>query len=178
MDGSNDKYSLFRRGADDGVPFGCYLVILFTLLTFGIKVPLLSLPAMLMIIGVPLWTYRRLRKTYVDEHGMTKFSALWMQGIVMFFCGGLLMALAAYIYMAYITPTFIVDQMKFVADTYSGTEIGATMETALKNKIIPTPIQSAMEMLWMSVFSGSILSILMALLVQARRVPDRNRRRS
>lgn len=176
MDEKYDKYALFRRGADDGLPFGAYLSVLFLFIVFSVQVPILGFLALLMMCGVPAWTYWKLRRAYTAERGTTRFSALWMQGIVMFFCGGLIMALVAYIYMGHINPTFIKEQMELMAEAHAGTPIGDTLATAIKNKIVPSPIQSAMELLWMSVFSGSLLSILTALLVQARRISRNNRR--
>lgn len=170
-----DKYALFRRGADDGFLFGAYLVVLFLSMAYSMQLPPLGLLSMIMMLGVPVYTYMRLNHAYKAEHYTCNFSSLWMQGIVMFFCGSLIMALATFVFMTWIQPDFIIDQMEAVIATYKdidwnrGREMADVLQHALDAKIIPSPIQVAMEMLWSGVFTGSLLSILISLLVQARK---------
>ena len=97
----NNQYSLFRRGADDGMMFGLYMSILMLSLLGSLSLPWLNLLCMAMIAGVPFYVYWRLRKGYADEGGTMQVSALWMQGIVMFFCASLIMALAVYVYLQF-----------------------------------------------------------------------------
>lgn len=175
MENTYDKYGLFKRGADDGFVFGLYLTALFFASAYSLTVPVLGLLGLAMMCGVPVITYYYLRKGYVKEYGTSTFSALWMQGIVMFFCGSLIMALAAYLFLRWIQPSYMMDLLISARDTYSaidwdrGQEIADTINLMIDKHLIPTPIQVAMELLWLGVFSGSLLSILTALLVSASR---------
>lgn len=177
MENTYDKYGLFKRGADNGFVLGLYLTVLFFAMAYSITVPLLGLIALVMVCGVPVVTFYYLRKGFRQEYGTSTFSALWMQGIVMFFCGSMIMALAVYLFLRFIQPDYITDMVTLARDTYSaldwerGQEIASTLDLMLEKHLIPTPIQVAMEILWTGVFSGSLLSILTALLVGAARRP-------
>lgn len=107
---------------------------------------------------------------------MTLFSSLWMQGIVTFFCGTSIMALTAYIYMRWISPDFLIEQVTAAIDSYKSIDHEQSQKAAevlqriIDNKLMPTPIQMAIQMIWLGVFTGSLLSIIVSLLVQARKV--------
>lgn len=177
IENTYDKYGLFKRGADNGFVFGLYLTVLFFAMAYSLTVPMLGLIALAMMFAVPLITYHYLRKGYRAEYGTSTFSSLWMQGIVMFFCGSVIMALAVYLFLRFIHPGYMTDIIVLARDTYStmdwerGQEIASTLDTMLEKHLIPTPIQVAMEILWTGVFSGSLLSILTALLVGATKRP-------
>lgn len=97
-----------------------------------------------------------------------------MQGIMTFICGSLIAGLVAVVYLKWINPDFIADRIQEAIDFYSGSgwQQGAEMADLLKNMVkahvVPTPIQIVIEMIWLGVFSGSLLSLLMAVLVRAR----------
>ena len=179
MEQKYDKYALFRRGADDGFIFGVYLTAMFFAMAYSQQIPMLSLIAMVLMLGVPFYTYFFLRRAYVAELGTTNFSALWMQGIVMFFCGSLIMALTSFVFMRWIEPEFILTQMESLAEAYrqlnmtGSEEMADTFQNAIDRGMIPTPIQVAMQLIWTGVFTGSILSIVMALIVPLRKLPTK-----
>ena len=176
MQNKIDNYALFRRGADDGFLLGLYFTALFFAIVYSMTVPLLSMTALLMMAGVPVVTYVFLRRSYVADYGTTRFSALWMQGIVMFFCGSLILALVSFVFMQWIVPDYIVSTMRSVIELYSGSDLqqgreaAELLQTAMDSGMVPKPIQVSMELLWSGVFTGSILSIVVALIVQARKV--------
>ncbi len=171
-----DKYSPFKRGADDGLWFGIYLTVLFFAAAFSMSIPYSGFVSTLMALGVPVIIYIFLRRSYVKDLGTTQFSSLWMQGIVTFFCGSAIMALAAFIFMRWISPDFLYEQTTSVIKTYNeldweqGKEIADTLQKILDRRLLPSPIQIAMEMIWLGVFSGSLLSIIVSLFVQIRKV--------
>lgn len=175
MEKAYDKYGLFKRGADNGFVFGLYLTAMFFASAYSLTIPTLGLVALVMMCGVPVITYYYLNKGYTKEYGTATFSTLWMQGIVMFFCGSLIMALAAYLFLRWIQPDYITSLLTTARDTYNaldwerGHEIADTIDLMIDQHLVPTAIQVAMEFLWLGVFSGSMLSILTALLVGAAR---------
>lgn len=166
--------SPYSRGAGFGARFGVYLSVLFFAMAYSLSVPLLSLVSLLMLAGVPPLIYMMLRKSYVADYGKTLFSSLWMEGIMIFFCGGLISSLVAVVYMTWIVPGYLHSQVDLMIDIYAGAdwergkELADMLERARRQHLIPSPINLAVDMLWLMVFSGSILSMLMALLVQAR----------
>ena len=82
-----------------------------------------------------------------------------------------------YLFLRFLHPSYMTDIIVLARDTYNsmdwerGQEIASTLDTMLEKHLIPTPIQVAMEVLWTGVFSGSLLSILTALLVGATKRP-------
>ena len=86
------------------------------------------------------------------------------------------MALTAYIYMRWISPDFLIEQVTAAIDSYKSIDHEQSQKAAevlqriIDNKLMPTPIQMAIQMIWLGVFTGSLLSIIVSLLVQARKV--------
>ncbi len=176
-----NAHSPYRYGADQGLYFGLYLICLYGCGVMNITSPNLftSLAAMVLFFGVPFIIYYWLRRTYVESKGALQLSALWMQGIVIFICGTLISAVALVIYLKFINPTFIVDQMRILIDMYStmdwerGQEAAEMLQNIIDMKMVPTAMSVVMETVWLGVFSGSLLSLLMGLLVKARKVSNK-----
>ncbi len=176
----NDENSINRspysRGARYGLWFGVYMTALFFAMAYMLPLPFLSLVSIVLIIGVPFFIYAVLRRSYIEDFGTTIFSALWMEGIATFFFGGIIASLVAVVFMRWIEPNFITDRidmliaMKDMAGMEGNREALEILERAKEQHMIPKPIDLAVDMLWLMVFSGSILSMLMALLVRARGV--------
>lgn len=173
--------SPFRRGADDGLLMGILLVAVFFTGSLSFRYTLASdLTPILMLGGVPLLTYFLLRRSYIRDNGLTLFSSLWMQGIVTFFCGSLILAMFMYCFMRWIEPDFMRETVAHIAEFYDsmpdnpqGQEIARVFHTMLDENVFPSAISVAVESIWLGVFSGSLLSMLAALAARARRVVGR-----
>ncbi len=169
--------SPYRRGADDGFRFALYLTAMFFASIYAARVPMLSLAVIALMLGVPFVIYYFLRKAYVEEHGTTLMSSLWMHGIMIFLCGSLLAGAVEFVWLRWVNPTYVVDQLHAVIEIYAssgwerGEEIASVLRDMIEHKMVPTSISIVMEMIWLSVFTGSLLSALMALLVRARPLP-------
>ena len=104
--------NIYARGADDGFWLGLYFSVLFGVTVVSLSLPLLNIIAVAMALGVPFLTYFFLRRTHVAAHGMTLFSALWMQGITMFACGCLIFGAVSFTYLRWIDPEFLVRVLR------------------------------------------------------------------
>ena len=174
--------SPFRRGADDGIIMGLLLVAVFFTGTLSFSYTLASdLTPILMLAGVPLLTYFLLRRSYVRDNGMTLFSSLWMQGIVTFFCGSLILAIVMYVYMRWGNPGFMREMVSRMSEFYDSMpetpqsrEVSQIFHTMLDENVFPSAINVAIESIWLGVFSGSLLSMLAAFAARARRVIPRS----
>jgi hypothetical protein len=175
MDRNINQFGWLHRGASDGLIFGLYLTALFLLSANSLAIPSLSLPSMVLMCGIPFLTYFYLYKGYKQEFGTTTFSALWMQGIVMFFCGSMIMALVIYLFMRWIHPSFLVDFLTTARDLYdgmdwdNGKQMAQTIDTMIDNHLVPAPITIAIQSMLMCTFFGSILSIFCSLIIGALR---------
>lgn len=174
--------SPYRIGAERGLAFGMILCTMFFAYVYSTQVPFLSLVALGLFIFVPFWIYHRLRRTFVAESYATTLSGLWMQGIVIFACGSAICAAASIVYMKWIEPDFIINAVRQAISFYENSptpraaEVADILQRMIEIHAVPTPAAVAIEMLWLSIFSGSILSLLMALLARARGKGSTNRR--
>ena len=169
-------HSPYRRAADDGFVFGLYLSAMFLAMALAARMPLLGLVSFVMCFGVPVFIYLRLRRSFTADNGHTLLSSLWMQGIVTFACGSLLAGAVATAYLKWIEPDFIIDRLHEAIDFYSGSgwsrgeEAAATLQRMIDMHLVPSAVAIVVEFIWLSVFSGSLLSLLMALLARSRPV--------
>lgn len=165
----------YRRGADDGFLMGLLLIACFLLSTFSLTHPAANfLGLLLAFVGVPVATFLFLRRSFIKDDNLTLFSSLWMQGIMMFFCGTILLALFVYVYLRFINPTFIMDMLNQVANVYEnmgtpqGHQIAKGVHAMIHQNLVPSSISIALETIWVGVFTGSLLSALMAGIVRMK----------
>lgn len=102
--------SPYRRGADDGFLFGIYLTVMFFASIFAGSFAPLSLLALVMMVSVPVVIYRFMRSYHRSLGPSGTFAMLWMQGVMIFFCGMLIAGTALVVYMKWIHPGFVVEQ--------------------------------------------------------------------
>ncbi|MDE6309622.1 MAG: hypothetical protein K2L81_05445, partial [Muribaculaceae bacterium] len=88
-----------RRGAEQGLLMGVWLSATFVVAASSLWVNALSLLALLMMSAVPVMVYFMLRRTYIKDYCCTLYSELWMQGIMVFIGGSIIMASVSYLYM-------------------------------------------------------------------------------
>ena len=118
--------SPYRRGADDGFIFGVYLTVMFFASILSGGSVLLTMLSGVMMAGVPLVIYMFMRFYHRSLGVAGSFAMLWMQGVVIFFCGMLIAGTALVVYMKWINPDFVIDQLNAVAslkDTAPGTNL-------------------------------------------------------
>ena len=162
--------SPYRRGADDGFIFGAYLTVMFFASVFG-----LSLLAGVMAVCVPLVIYRFMLRYHRSLGPLGSFPMLWMQGVVIFFCGMLMAGAALVVFMKWISPDFVVEQMRAVAavkGTMPGTQVDLAADMARKMldaNFVPAPIEIVVEMMMLAIVTGSLLSMTLSGLFALRR---------
>lgn len=138
---------------------------------------LLNIVVLTMALLVPFIAYRFLRRTYVESHGLVTYSALWMQGILTFAAGSLIMSAAAFIFMRWIYPDFILDTLRLGVEFYrnestgAGTELAEEFQAIIDRRLAPSPFTIAMVWMWLGLFSGSVLSMFLAAVVRLVKVP-------
>ncbi|MBR1804255.1 MAG: DUF4199 domain-containing protein, partial [Muribaculaceae bacterium] len=113
-----ERKSVFKRGAECGIPMGLYMSTIALLTLFTDKVPVFSLAAIVMLFAGPFFIYRFQRRYFVEENGMTEYAALWMHGILMVLYGAVITSAVAFVVLQYVRPGFIYDQMQTAVDTY------------------------------------------------------------
>ena len=164
--------SVFRRGAEDGAKFGIYLSVMFIFVALSTTLPLLGYLSTLMALAVPIYAFFTLRRGYIENGCFYTFSELWTYGIMLFACGALIMAVTIVAYTTWINPGFIYQQCQIAIEAYkslndpTATEIVSALEKVMEQNLLPTPTQLAGNLFSFSVFSGSILSIILAPIIR------------
>lgn len=167
--------SVYRLGAEDGLVIGPLMTAVAVLVAATAYIPWLGLPSLALIVAVPAVAYVMLWRGFKESGFKASFSALWLQGICAFFFGGLIMGALVFIALRWVWPGFIADQMRLLADILaSSTDSDAVdMATGLRKSMehgnLPAPIDIVLELIYVAVFTGSLLSMFLSLLIRARR---------
>ena len=160
--------SPYRRGADDGFIFGLYLAVMFFASILSGGAGMLTLLSGVMMVCVPVVIYLFMRSYHRSLGASGSFAMLWMQGVVIFFCGMLIAGTALVVYMRWIHPDFVIEQLNSVAAlkwVAPGTHVELAADTARKMidaNFIPAPIDIVVEMLMLAIVTGSLLSMLLS----------------
>lgn len=168
--------SPYKRGADEGIFMGALFIVLFLAVTKSMDSMFATWIAwILALVGVPGLTFYLLRRSNERDNGLTLHSSLWVQGIVIFFCGSLILALFIYLYLRWMNPTFMVDHLIKMADAYAsmntpqGQQISDTIHAIINQDLVPSAISIGIETIWIGVFTGSLLSIVLAWIVKLKK---------
>lgn len=169
--------SVYRRGAENGLIMGPLMGLALILMGASSYIPLIAIPAMVAFIAVPTLLYILLRRSYELDNGRSSFSALWLQGICAFFFGGLLMGVIIFVSLRWLWPGYVTDQINTLVEILEQSPDPnaqlwiKTIDTMRDSGNMPTPIQIVLELIYLVVFTGSLLSMLLSMVVRARRRP-------
>lgn len=168
-----ENISIYKVAADCGLYMGAWMSAIFLAMAYATSVPGLSLIAIALLIGLPFFLFRIMRRYQRLSTTHVQMSALWMLGMMSCIFGGILLAAAVFIFLRFIDPEFIYRQLGQALEVYNQNK-ELVDPTALKmlnniyeNRQIPSAIQSAMSMMWCASFFGSILSLFEALIATA-----------
>lgn len=172
-DSERSKMSVYARGAQDGVLMGAVLCGIFASWALSLRVAAASLAFPLLCLAVPVLAWWLLRRGYRADLGLSTFSALWMHGICIFFFGTLLMAAISIVWLQWLEPGLISRSLNSAADVYAqlgtpeATRLAEDVRRIIERGMVPRPVDVALALLWTGVFSGSILSIVLAAIIRA-----------
>ncbi len=170
---------VYREGAQKGVGMGLYLSALFLAMVWSEHSALLSVVGVVMALLVPFFAYRLMANVHKKYLRTTDFASLWMLGIAVFMGGALICALVSFVYLQYADPGFMYRQLETALKTYSempgfkDSEVVGLMRKAYEGNLLPSPIEFSIEMLWLTTFSGSMLSILLAVIIRTIMPPGK-----
>ncbi len=148
---------------------GVWMSATFIVAASTLWVNALSLLTLVMMSAVPVILYYMLRRTYIKDLGCTLYSELWMQGIMVFIGGSIIMASVSYIYMKWLVPDYIHRLLIQCVDALMATgqtDTAATVQHVIDQGGILTPADISIEFVWVGIFTGSMLSMVVAWLVR------------
>ncbi len=151
---------------------GAYLTVLSLLSFMSDKVPMFGLLALVLMVGGPVMHYVLLCKAYSENGCSANFSALWVLGITEFVGASLICALFTYGYLALFDPDFFYRTIETMAemlksqpashDTYK------MLRVAIDGGLVPSNIEYCVQMMMLTIFSGSILTLILIPFVKIR----------
>lgn len=172
---TREHKSVYTLGAEDGLVMGPLMALTVFLIGASTYFSWLYIPALIAILAVPVFAYYLLAKGYVSGPNNQTFTFIWLRGICMFFFGGLIMAVVAFILLRWSVPGFVNHQIDMIISVYGSMDspAAASMVDSFKRikeaHILPSALDIALELLYLSVFSGSILSLCYAFFIRRRK---------
>lgn len=163
-----------QLAATYGLWFGLYLSGLFLMFVGGGDSALMSMIALVMFFLIPAVVLRMLRGAHLHYNASSDFFKLWSIGVMIFFFASLICALVTVIWTQFLHPGFIYDKAQEAVEVYrtvpelAGSDVVNALQSAIDNGELPTPIEFAMQMGWLTVIVGSIVSVPLALLARLR----------
>ena len=157
----------------DGVLLALLWVSSFLLYILGLSNQMLGLAAVMLMLYTPFFVGTRLGKFRdYGREGLISFSRGYVYTILVFFYGGVLFAVAQYLYFAFMDQGFLVSQFSKMVNTdearqmlqqYGMTEM---MDESLQQMSAIRPIDYALNMLTINISLGFILGIPISLFKQ------------
>ncbi len=167
--------SPYRRGADDGFIFGLYLSVMFFTSIYSAGLPVLSLLSLGMMVCVPVVIFVFMRRFEAALKEYATFPMLWMQGVVIFFCGTIIAGALLVVYMKWVEPDYVLKQLEGLAELGSTADGGFVAEAGemagkmIEANFIPSPIAIVTEIIMTSIVTGSLLSMAISGVMTLRR---------
>ncbi len=161
--------NIMQAAMEAGAFMGVFFIIKFIFTVLSLYSPLSGMLSSFMMLAIPLMLYYLMRRYYRDG-GISSFSQLWLLGILLFFFASLISGLAQYIYYVYINPDYIRMQFEMAGEAMKLIEemnslSASTLEPykqVMAQGDIPAPMSFVMTQMWVNVFFGSVLSMVMA----------------
>ena len=151
------------------VSFACYVI--------GISSPLYSVIALLLMVVTPFFVGHRLAK-FRDEgrQGVISFRRAWAYSIFVFFYAAILLALAQYVYFAFLDQGYLLFSFNKVLASPEAKQLieqygmQQAMSESLQQMGQMRPIDYALNVLTVNIMAGVVLGLPIAALLQRHAV--------
>ena len=158
----------------DGALLALMLVVAFACYIVGLTSPTYGFLALFAIVLTPVFVGVRLRR-FRDEglEGTISFLRGWAYVSLMFFYGGLLMAVAEYFYFAYLDQGYLLGTISHLFYSEEGMKmiqdagIQELIHESMKGLQSMRPIDFALNMLSMTISAGLFLGLPVAFFIQS-----------
>lgn len=163
-----ERRSVFKRGAEFGLPMGLFMSAISISSIFADRLPLLSWVVIILLFAGPWVVWRYQRRYYIEEEYTSEYAALWMLGILMIIYGALITGLVTWGVLQWVRPGYIYETTQRFIDLYSAmpefkdSELLHVLQHAIDTDSMPTPIEMVMNMFWLVTFSGCLMSAVTA----------------
>lgn len=172
--------SVYKYSAEAGLPIGLYLVAISACFFLCLKVEFLQMLILPLAIGFPFLLGYSMKRLVRQEPTYNRFSPLWLFGIYSVIFGTLICMLFSTIYLVFVDPSFIIRyvnaSIEGIQALPSSDQYKATIEVlqhAVDSHLLPSATQFVTTMGWFTCFTGSMLSLVLALIIS--RISPRKR---
>ena len=166
------KKSIYKYASEAGLPVGLYLSAMSACILMSINFPSLPILILPLAIGFPFLLWSLMRNISKAEPSYNKFSSLWLGGIYTVIFGTLICMFLSSLYIVMIEPGFVTKYFNNAIATVEVSEFAAEyeqtlklMREALEAHILPTGLEFITTIAWFTCFSGSVLSLFIALII-------------
>lgn len=168
----NVNKTVLGYSSENGIYVGLYLSLMSACLMWSIYFPSSILLIFPLACGVPVLVYYLMWRMYKSDVRYRRFSSLWAMGVFTFLFGALLCGVLTAGYILLFEPEFVSKYMQNAVAVMESSPVSSeysieinTLKKALDAGACPRPMQFVLAMLWTTAFFGSMLSVIMALLV-------------
>ena len=166
------KKSIYKYASEAGIPAGLYLTLMSACLLLSIKVPALPMFLLPLGIGFPFILWILIKKIAKAEPSYNKFSSLWLGGIYTVIFGTLISFFLSALYVVFVEPGFVYLYINNAIEAVEATQMAGEYETTIKlmreamdAHLLPSGLEFLTSIAWFTCFSGSIISLFIALLM-------------
>ena len=166
------KKSIYKYASEAGLPMGLYITLMSACVLLSVKVPALPVLLLPLCIGFPFVLWTMLKRIVKTEPSYNKFSSLWLGGIYTVIFGTLICMFLSSFYMVFFEPNFVSIYMNNALVALESSPVAGEyepsirlMREAMDAHILPTGLEFLTTMAWFTCFSGSIISLFIALII-------------
>ena len=167
-----EKKSIYKYASEAGVPAGLYLTLMSACLLLSVKFSLLPLLLFPLGLGFPFLLWMLIRRISREEPSYDKFSSLWLGGIYTVIFGTLISMFLSAIYIVVFEPGFVHLYVSNAIEALESSPLGgeyesslALMREAIDAHLLPSGLEFLSTMAWLTCFTGSVLSLVIALIM-------------
>ncbi|MFI3239720.1 MAG: DUF4199 domain-containing protein [Bacteroidales bacterium] len=164
--------SIYKSAANDGLIFGGYLTAIFISYVLASVNVMFAWVLNLLILAIPYVTYRFIRRCNKGRFNCMSISEMWMYGMLLYIYGALICGIVTFAYIRFIEPNLITNQLQMALDIYKSvdelkdSEFVAVVEQGIEQGLVPSAIDFVIQMMWVTSFFGSVLSLIIALIIR------------
>lgn len=165
----------------DGALLSLLLIACTALYIIGLSSPTYGMAAFFLILVTPFFVGSRVRHFRDDSlQGTISFLRGWVYTIMMFFYGGLLLALALWAYLTFLDQGYLLKSINEALTTPETAEaikqlgMGDQIEQSLSMMSEMRPIDMALNMLTTTIMAGVVLGLPIAALLMRKPGPRNN----
>lgn len=166
------RKSIYKYASEAGLPAGLYLTVMSACVLMSIKMPGLPVLLLPLAIGFPFLLWGLMKKIVKSEPSFQKFSSIWLGGIYTVIFGSLICLFLSALYIVFIEAGFVTSYVNNALATLEASEYASEyassitlMHEAVDAHILPSGLEFVTTMAWFTCFTGSILSLLIAVVM-------------